>query len=229
MGRGVRWPLRELVVVTTDTKLISAIENLKEIIKTQVNVKSVSILPSLPGVKQTVKPDYEKLQPTFGDDAPIVIANLAINAPASILRHLETHEKYVLKVNNKEYSIVKEHLIVQREVPAKYEEAVSGAAWVYLDKTVDDELEGEGYAREVMRRIQAARKKAGLQKRQNISLFIKVDEKLKNYLSKWEAAIKEKVGAEVIHIGTGESAREHMHKGADKVKGKEFSFGFDVV
>ncbi len=229
MQRGVRWPLRELVVVATDTKLIAAVEALKEIIKTQVNVKSVSVLPSLSGVKQTVRPDYEKLQPTFGDDAPIVIANLAINAPASILKHLETHEKYVLKVNNKEYSIVKEHLIVQREVPAKYEEASSGAAYVYLDKTLDDELEGEGYAREVMRRIQALRKKAGLQKQQNISLFIKVDEELKKYLSKWEAAIKEKVGAEVIHIGTGEPAKEHAHKATDKVKGKEFSFGFNVL
>ncbi len=229
LQRGVRWPLRELVVVTEDKNIIGAVEALKEIIKTQVNVKSISILPSLPGIKQTVRPDFEKLQPTFGDEAPMVIAHLAMSAPASIVKHLETHERYVLKANNKEYVIVKEHLLVQREVPAKYEEAIAGQSQVYLDKTIDDELEGEGYAREIMRRIQAARKKAGLQKQQGISLFIKVDDELKFLLARWESAIKEKVGAIAIHIGTGESAKEHAHKSADKVKGKEFSFEFDVV
>jgi isoleucyl-tRNA synthetase len=229
LQRGVRWPLAELMVATEDKKVVESVEALKEVIKTQVNVKAVSVLPSLPGIKQTVKPDFEKLQPTFVDDTPIVIANLAISSPASILKHLETHEKYVLKVGTKEFSIVKEHLIVQREVPARYEEAVSGSVSIYLDKTLTDELEAEGYAREVMRRIQALRKKAGLQKSQNISLFIKVDEELKSYLAKWEPAIKEKVGASAIHIGTGQPAKQHAHISNEKVKGKEFSVEFDVL
>jgi len=49
---------------------------------------------------------------------------------------------------------------------------------VKLDTEISKELEGEGYAREISRKVQAARKKAGFVKNDKIKLGIVVDEEL---------------------------------------------------
>ena len=229
MGRGVRWPLRQMIVVTEDAKVVEAVEELSESIKKQVNVKSISVQRSLPGIRQSVKPDFAKLGPDFGEDSPKVIAHLTVGSPESVLRHIEKEGKYPLKANGKTFTIVKEHLIVTRDVPKKYEEASFRSSFLYLDKDLDDSLEAEGYAREVMRRIQALRKKTGLEKSQEISLFIKVDEELKGMLLKWESQIKSKVGASAIMVSNLDPVKQHQWASQEKLKGKELWIGFDVV
>jgi len=85
-----------------------------------------------------------------------------------------------------------------------------------------DELEAEGFAREIMRRVQALRKKSGLQKSDNISLYIKTDEELKEMLKEWTLVIKEKVGASQFRISELEPNKKHAFTSKEKVKGKEF-------
>ncbi len=229
MQRGVRWPLREMIVVAEESKTVEAIEALKDSIKKQVNVKSISVQQSLPGIKQSVKPDFATINPDFGRDAAKIVAHLAIGSPASILAHIEKEGTYFLKINGDAFEIKQEHLIVERVVPMKFEEASFRGIFLYLDKEVDDGLEAEGYARETMRRIQALRKKAGLQKSHGISLYIRADEEFCNSLKKWESQIKEKVGAGQIKISTNEPSKQHAHISKEKVKGKEFDIHFDVI
>jgi isoleucyl-tRNA synthetase len=99
---------------------------------------------------------------------------------------------------------------------------------IYINKERNDELDAEGYAREVMRRVQVLRKKAGLQKKDEIKLAIKVDDKLSGMLSGWSDAIKDKVGAKSIEVGS-EVKGEYKESSKEKVKGKEFELFFEVV
>ena len=71
------------------------------------------------------------------------------------------------------------------------------------------------------------RKKAGLQKSDSISLFIKTDDELKEILKEWNLAIKEKVGAVQFRISELEPSKKHAFVSKEKVKGKEFEIGFD--
>ena len=80
-----------------------------------------------------------------------------------------------------------------------------------------------------MRRVQALRKKAGLQKSDSISLFIKTDDELKEMLKEWNLMIKEKVGASQFRISELEPSKKHAFISREKVKGKEFEIGFDKV
>ena len=226
---GIRWPLQEAIIVTTDGKTIAAAEKLKDIIKRQSNIKELDIQQSLPGIKQNIKADYSKLGPDFGKNAPQIIAKLSSESAAAILAHIEKEGKYPIKIGNEKFNVVKEHIIVTREVPAQYAEGAFSKGFVYLNRRISDELEAEGYARELTRRIQELRKKAGLQKKDRISLFIKTDEELKGIVNKFHDSIKEKVGASVLKISSLNPSKEHAFSSNEKVKDKEFELFLDRV
>ncbi|MFH2028395.1 MAG: isoleucine--tRNA ligase [Nanoarchaeota archaeon] len=226
---GVRWPLRQIIFVTKDKKSIDAIEKLGNIIKNQVNVKEIAVQESLPDIKIKLQADFKQLGPDFGKDAPKIIAKLTTENPETILRNIEKDGKHVIKVDKSKFNIVKEHLILQREIPDKYQEVEFRNGFLYLDKQMDEELESEGYAREIMRRIQNLRKKSGLQKSDSIILLIRCEESLAEMIRNHESMIKEKVGAEKIKISSENPAKKHNFISQEKIKGREFEVFFDKV
>jgi len=224
---GVRWPLKELVVASKDKSILESVRMLKDVLKKQVNVKEVGIVEELPNIKVKVKADYAKLGPDFGDKSPKIIAQLTIDSPETILRHIQEKGKYEMKVDGSTVNIVKEHLIVAREVPIPYEEGTFRNGLVYLNRHMTDELEAEGFAREIMRRVQSLRKKAGMQKSDTVSLFIKTNEEMISILKDWNLAIKDKVGASQFKISSLDPSKKHAFNSSEKVKGKEFEIFFD--
>ena len=219
---GIRWPIKEIVIAVKDKNIASAVEKLRDVIKKQMNVKEVKIVESMPNVRVKIKADYSKIGPKFGDKAPKLIAQLTIDSPESVLKQIQENGKYSFNADGKTMEIVKEDLFVIREVPLPYEEGTFKNGLIYLNREMTDELEAEGFAREIMRRVQALRKKAGLQKSDSISLFIKTDDELKEMLKEWNLAIKEKVGASQFRVSELEPSRKHAFVSNEKVKGKEF-------
>jgi isoleucyl-tRNA synthetase len=226
---GVRWPLSEVIVVTTDADAKKGIMQLAELIKTQTNVKKLSVVENFDKVKLSVKADYTKIGPAFGEKSPQVIAQMSTTSPEAILSKIEKEGKFVLDVNGEKLELTKDHLIVKRELPDLYAEGEFGSGFVYLDKTRTAELEAEGYARELMRRVQALRKDAKLSKPDRISLFIQTDQEMVAMLKPWNDAIKEKVGAKQMNITHNEPAKMHEHKKKEKIKEKEFVVEFDKL
>jgi isoleucyl-tRNA synthetase len=226
---GVRWPLREVLIVTSDEKVIAAVESLKDLLRKQVNVKEVSIMPRFTKVDVKVKVDFEKLGPDFGAASPKVIARLALDSPQSVLQHIEKAGKYVVTVDGKEYNVVREHIIVSRAVPSNYAESEFRGGFAYLKITLDAELESEGYSRELIRRIQSARKKAGLEKTNIIRLFVKTDRELVEMLKPHEKLIKEKVGASLMALSDNNPAYNHDYKVGDKIKTHQVEISLSKV
>ncbi len=224
---GVRWPLKEAIIVTKNEKAVKAIEKFEDIIKVQANIKEIKVQETMPGIKESVKADYKQISPDFKDLTPKIIARLSTDSPETILKHLEKEGKYEINVNGEKVSIVKEHLIIKRDVPLPYEEAEFKQGFIYLNRELTPELEAEGFSREVMRRLQQLRKKAGLKKQDKISLFIKTDEELKEMLDKFKEQIKEKVGASLLKIEKINPSRKHQFTSKEKVKEKEFELFFD--
>lgn len=91
--------------------------------------------------------------------------------------------------------------IIKSQVNVKFLEIrISKEEKVQLDTKITPELEAEGFAREISRCIQDARKKAGLNKEQKINLLLQMDDELHNLLKNHVESIKKKVGASKIGI-----------------------------
>jgi isoleucyl-tRNA synthetase len=116
--------------------------------------------------------------------------------------------------------IIKEELNIK-----KLEWKKSHNVGITLDTNITPELEAEGFAREISRKIQAARKKAKLIKSDLIELEIssEFDDKLEPHIN----LIKERVGAETISLD--KSKRKFNHYEENKIKDKKFSIKFNKI
>ncbi|MFH1848863.1 MAG: isoleucine--tRNA ligase [archaeon] len=226
---GVRWPVKEFIIETDKEKVTASVSLLKEIIKTQTNARDIDVVARFDRVSHSVKADYSKIGPDFGSLAPAIIARLATESANSVVSHLEKDHKFTIKINGQQVILVPEHVIIEKKVADGYVAAEFSGGTVYLNTTLDKELEAEGYAREVTRRIQSLRKEAGLEKQDRIELCVKagglVEKGLKYHLEQ----IKEKVGASEINIVSKSPTKKYKHSSRDKIKNEAVELYFNTI
>jgi isoleucyl-tRNA synthetase len=123
------------------------------------------------------------------------------------------------KISNNDYS--EEYLeIFKREVNVKEVELVNERNFVELDLKMTKELECEGFAREICRKIQATRKKLGMTKNDRVEIAINLE--MKDFLSSNIELIKERVGASKIAFKEDSSKYDYSEEG--KIREKNYSF-----
>ena len=111
--------------------------------------------------------------------------------------------------------------IIKRQTNIKELNIKKGTFSVKLDSKLTPELEQEGYARELMRKVQDLRKKAGLKKEDRIDLAISS----KYDLSNFEKEIQEKVGAKTIAFKLDKKYKTSVK---EKIREHEFDIAFNV-
>lgn len=222
LQRGVRWPVKEALIVTKDKATKANILKAENIIKSQTNVKEITIIDNLEIVKKVVKSDFKTIGKEFGELAPKIIAKLVQESADTIIQHIEKKGMHKMDIDGEPIELKKEHIIVERISPQNLQESAFKKGFVYLNKEMNDILEAEGFSRELMRRAQSLRKKAGLERKDSIILVVKADEELTEMFRKWEKQIKEKCGAAKIKISTDNPARKIESYSKEKVKGREF-------
>jgi isoleucyl-tRNA synthetase len=170
----VRQPLREAVVVAADRER-GAIERLEELLKEELNVKSVRYVSEADELGRfELKPNYRALGPRFGKQMPQVAAAISALDPAK----LRAGGRVGLNVNGQDHEIGPEDVTMVLQPLEGYQVERSGTHAVALNLELDDELRREGLAREVVHAVQSARKNAGLDVEDRISLTLTGDEEL---------------------------------------------------
>ncbi len=98
---------------------------------------------------------------------------------------------------------------------------------ILLDIKFTPELEAEGYAREISRKIQDARKKAGLVKRDKIKLNLIVEDNFKKIIEKQLVFIKERTNSKQVLINGDEKGYKNKFEG--KIKDKYLKILFTKI
>jgi len=112
--------------------------------------------------------------------------------------------------------------IIKKQVNVKKVTFKSGKREITLDTKMTEELEREGYVRELTRRIQELRKKAKLKKEDKIKLTVSTKETfLKNFIEE----LKEKVNAQSVEV-TNSANKTFKFSSKEKIKDKEFEIYF---
>ena len=170
----VRQPLREAVVVAADRER-EAIEGLEQLLKDELNVKSVRYVSEADQLGRfELKPNYRALGPRFGKQMPQVAAAIAALDPA----RLRAGERVGVNFDGQEHEIGPDDVSLVLQPLEGYQVERSGTHAVALNLELDDELRREGLAREVVHAVQAVRKNAGLDVEDRIALTLAGDEEL---------------------------------------------------
>jgi isoleucyl-tRNA synthetase len=198
----LRQPLRRAVVVASDAER-EAIERLADVVGSELNVKELDFVRSEAElVSYGVKPNYRSLGPRFGKSMPQAAAAIeALEAPA-VNAAIERGEEVGIQVDGKDHTITSSDINLVMEPLEGYQlEAEAGHA-VALELDLDDELRREGLAREVVRAVQEARKQAGLEVSDRISLELGGDDELLEAAREHESYIAGETLATSVDYGS---------------------------
>jgi isoleucyl-tRNA synthetase len=169
---GLRQPLREAVVVAGDRER-AGIERFATLVRDELNVKELRFVGEADELgRWELKPNYRTLGPRFGKRMPKVadaVAALDAQAAAATLRAGGT---VGVVVDGEEFPLDADDVQMVLQPLEGYQVERAGTHAVALNLELDDELIREGLAREIVRAIQNARKEAGLNVEDRITLAV---------------------------------------------------------
>ena len=166
----VRQPLRRLLVrMRPGDEAIPG--ELWELAKEELNVKEIALVEGLDELRRPVlSPNFASLGPRLGPLAPKVATALSAADHAALREVLEKEGKASLRVEGRDVELLPTDVKVSWETAEGFVLIEEGDDAVALDVRLDDELRAEGDLRELIHRIQLARKEAGFEVTDRIEL-----------------------------------------------------------
>jgi len=163
----VRTPLQKIMLPVLDDQFASRVKGVEEIIKSEVNVKSIEYIDDASGVLvKKVKPNFAKLGKQYGPRMKEVSQVIS----AFTQEDIAAVEKGKLAKGGFDFEL-DDVLISSEDIPG-WSVASEGGITVALDIQVTEELKREGIARDFVNRIQNLRKEMGLEVLDKIAIEV---------------------------------------------------------
>jgi isoleucyl-tRNA synthetase len=213
---GIRWPVKEIIIDSVEDDVVDSVRELKDVILNSANIKSLFFKKMDMDVE--FKVNYKEIGKAFGQETS-KIAELINSKKEELTKHIKKGEE-VFAFHSHE--LKRNYFEIKLLCPEGFAMGEFKGGFVFMKLEQDKSLEGEGFVREVTRRVQMLRKNMNLNKQDRIELIIETsDKELRLHLGKEEDFISSKVGASSLEI-TAKSDSEFKDVLEDKVKGKEF-------
>lgn len=196
----VRQPLSVLMIPVVDEAQQKAIESMKDLILSEVNVKEIKFVKTEDGILvKRVKPDFKKLGPKFGKNMKLVAQAIAELRQPEIVA-FERDGNITLNLNGENVTIDSDDVeIISEDIPG-WLVANEGNVTIALDITVTEDLKTEGLARELVNRIQNIRKSRDYDITDRIAIEIKSDPEIINTVNSFGSYIANQVLADEIKL-----------------------------
>ncbi len=174
----MRQPLAKAVIVATGSER-DEIERLGDVVRSELNVRELEfVTEEAELVSHRVKPNYRTLGPRFGKSMPQVAAAVEGLDPDSARAAANGEREVGISIEGHEHTLEPADLQLVMEPLEGYEVESEAGRAVALALDLDDDLRREGLAREIVHAVQNARKQAGLEITDRISLRLGGDEAL---------------------------------------------------
>ncbi|ARS91707.1 isoleucine--tRNA ligase [Natrarchaeobaculum aegyptiacum] len=204
-GRKLRWPVPRVVVAADDDRVAEAVSRHTTLLEDRLNAREIELVSAEDQWEElaySAEADMSELGPAFGGRAGEVMT--ALNEARIDEPSLETLTEAVDDVLDGGDELTEEMVSFVTETP----EGVAGTAFghdgddlgvVYVDTELTDDIESEGYAREVIRRVQEMRKDLELDVEERIALDLEIDDdRVADLVAEREDLIREEVRADEL-------------------------------
>ena len=194
----LRYPVRQILIETEDEMTKKAVEKLNRLLRDQLNAKEVKVARVEREIR--VKPNFAKLGPHFKGDAKLIAKWIEEQNDRELYEKL-MQGKLKVEIEGKEFTIEREHIVVEEELPDFLVGEEFDHGKVFVDKTLTRELMMEGLAREFVRRIQEMRKHLDLDVNDRIVVYIETTEENRELLKEMLDYIKGETRAVEVKFG----------------------------
>jgi isoleucyl-tRNA synthetase len=158
----VRQPLSEMKVVVSDSFGRNALKDMEHLLQEELNIKSVTAVEDSSSLMRYVaKPNFRNIgKGPYKAMMPQIKAHLENVNGNEVKKHLESGE-YVFEIDGKPVTLKSEEVELQALASDEYSVQSDGKLSVALVKTLSRGLLLEGFARELVNKIQFMRKEQG--------------------------------------------------------------------
>jgi len=199
-----RQPLPELIVRVPTAAQRDALRRLEGLILRELNVKRLTLLdvntrfvsytirPNLPVVGKLLGPDTRKLQAVLDElDPYVIVDNVQRNAPTEV------------RIGDRTVTLGTDAFLISVKSPEGYSAVEDAGLLAALRTELTEELIAEGRVRELVRHIQEARKKKGLEITDRIRLHVEAAPELRAAIDALRDYITEETLATGIDLAGG--------------------------
>ncbi|HMQ48199.1 MAG TPA: isoleucine--tRNA ligase [Saprospiraceae bacterium] len=212
----VRQPLQRILLPVLDASFQEQVEGVKDLIMTEVNVKEVEYVTDTSGIiKKKAKPNFKTLGKRLGKamvEAGKVIGGLS----QAEINQIEKEGQFTLQVNGESFDLTLEDFEIQTEDIPGWLVASDRDLTVALDISLNEMLEAEGMARDIVNRIQNIRKDQDFEVTDKIKVRIEKHPALEAALQHFSDYIQK------------ETLTEHLQATVEQKEGEEVELPGEV-
>jgi len=191
IGIKVRYPLSNAILVC-DKKIEDSIKHLLDLLNEEINVKQIRFQRDISNfITKSLKPNHSTIGRRFKEKSKIIVNKIEQMDKIRLYEELIKNKKIVFKINGEKITLTKDYFDIVETEKEHIARTETEFAILLLDTTLTLELEAEGFAREIVRRIQSMRKELDLDVEDRIITQIKVGADKKKALQGWKDYIKE--------------------------------------
>lgn len=184
----IRQPLGSIYV---PAKLKPFIQDMEELIKEEVNIHEIIyVAEDSDFVQYELKPSFKVMGPKYGAKVKSIASALAQVNGAEALRAFAAEGAFRLDLAGESYRLLPEDLQVQILPREGYVFANMKDIYVALDTRLSEELILEGYARELINKIQFSRKEQGFEIMDRVDLYLVADAEVQKAIKRYEDYLK---------------------------------------
>ncbi len=197
-GIKVRQPLEKMMVSLPETKLQDELKSMFNVVQEEINVKSIDFAPEeLVFTVKNIKPNFQLLGPKFGKDAAKIAERIKrLNEEES--NTLKKAGRISLKFEGRTVEINADEVQIEEKDKEGFAVESENGYQVILSTEMTEPLRNEGFARELVSKIQNVRKAAGFQVMDRIKIDIKSTDRIYQAIDAFEEYIKKETLADAI-------------------------------
>ena len=201
----VRQPLSEAIVVVADDAERQAIDSFASAIREELNVRSLGFTQEpAKYVEFELVPNFRVLGPRLGKRVPACKKALAEADGSALYAEMEANQKVEVTLPDGPIELTPDEVEVRLSAREDFVAASGGGQVVVLDTRINDDLRREGMAREVINRIQRARKAMDLPYEARIEVSWKAEGEVADAIREHKSRIAQETLATQLEAGDGD-------------------------
>lgn len=200
--KNVRQPLAKAVIPAADQETLEALSSVKDLIKSEVNVKELQIVSkenSEIKLVKKIKPNFKVLGKKVGG-AMKALAAFINGMDQEQINAFEAAGELKVQLSTMEYTLIPEDADILTEDMPGWLVANDGLLTIALDVELTPALVEEGIARELVNRIQNLRKSSGLEITDRIEVRILRNENINGAVEHFGEYVASQVLANSIEL-----------------------------
>ncbi len=172
-GVRTRQPLSRLLIRAPSDGAAKALNSHREQILEELNVKAIEFIArDAELVNYRIKPNLPRIGKLYGKLIPVIRKALEEADGGAIASAAASGDTFDIVVGDQTITLEGQDVLIETSSAEGYACAEDSGFLTALDTTLNEELIQEGYARELVRSIQDARKQAGLEVSDRITLGV---------------------------------------------------------